>query len=141
MSAEDAKKTFNNGFNCSQSVFSAFAGRYGVERADAMRIAAGFGGGFGHMQTVCGAVSGAVMAIGCKYFDMNETAESKNLVYEKTFEFMQRFKKIHGSVDCWDLLGVDLKTEEGVQEAREKNYFQDKCGKYVQDACTIVDSL
>ncbi|NLF42508.1 MAG: C_GCAxxG_C_C family protein, partial [Bacteroidales bacterium] len=57
--AEYANECFSSGFNCAQSVFSAFCEDYGLEKNQALKIACSFGGGMGHLGEVCGAVSGA----------------------------------------------------------------------------------
>lgn len=44
--AETAVERFNNGHSCSQAVFSALAERLGMDCEMAVRVAAGFGGGW-----------------------------------------------------------------------------------------------
>ena len=58
---------FEEGFNCSQAVFSAWAEELGLDRETALRVATAFGGGMGHRGDTCGAVTGAFMAIGLKH--------------------------------------------------------------------------
>ena len=62
---EKARDLFLEGFNCSQSVFTAFCGRFGIDEEAAKKISAGLGGGVGRQREVCGAVSGAAMVLGC----------------------------------------------------------------------------
>ena len=65
--AQLAKKLFLDGYNCSQAVFGAYAEDFGIDFSTAMKISSGFGGGFGRMREVCGAVSGMTMVLGLKY--------------------------------------------------------------------------
>ncbi len=44
--SETAASAFSQSFNCSQSVFSAFASQFGLERQTALKLASPFGGGF-----------------------------------------------------------------------------------------------
>jgi len=44
-------------------------------------------------------------------------------------------------VSCSDLIGVDISTDAGLREARERNVFALKCAEYVRDACAILESL
>ena len=53
----------SGGYNCSQAVFLAFEDVVKRDRDTAVRVSAGFGGGFGRMREVCGAVSGMVAVI------------------------------------------------------------------------------
>ena len=57
---------FSQGFDCSQVVLGACADKIGLDPETAKKVAACFGGGmwYGHE---CGAVTGALMAIGAKY--------------------------------------------------------------------------
>ena len=46
--AEIAVTVFNQHYNCSQSVFSAFAPQLGMDRETALKLASPFGGGVGY---------------------------------------------------------------------------------------------
>ena len=62
--AEEAKRLFLEGYNCAQAVFCAFCDLTGVDVDAAARMASSFGGGMGRLREVCGAVSGALLALG-----------------------------------------------------------------------------
>ena len=49
---------FREGYNCSQSVVTAFADLYGFTREQALHMSASFGGGIGRMRETCGAACG-----------------------------------------------------------------------------------
>jgi C_GCAxxG_C_C family probable redox protein len=138
---ERASENFKKGLNCSQSVFEASSGILGLESEEAKAIAAGFGAGIGKTQKTCGAVTGAVMAIGCKHYDSKDHKGSKKKVYAKTREFLNKFERIYGSTACRELLGIDIKTDKGQEEYDKNNMFEEKCQKYVQDACDILEEM
>ena len=48
-----AKKYFEQGYNCSQSVALAFADEVGMDGKLIARLTGGFGGGMGRMREVC----------------------------------------------------------------------------------------
>ena len=52
--ADRAEELFRQGYNCSQSVFAAFADKAGMTEAEAAGIASPFGAGFGKLREVCG---------------------------------------------------------------------------------------
>ena len=60
---EKAQALFLEGCNCAQAVFAAFCDVTGFSRQEAMRLASSFGGGVGRMREICGALSGAFLAI------------------------------------------------------------------------------
>ena len=55
--ADRAEELFRQGYNCSQSVFAAFADAVGMTTEEAAKLASPFGAGFGKLREVCGAVS------------------------------------------------------------------------------------
>ena len=75
------------------------------------KIAYGFAGGIGNTGSVCGAVVGAVMAIGLK-LGRGETMEGmlRNLAVAQ--EFRERFEAEMGNIGCRELTGLDLTNQE-----------------------------
>ena len=55
---------FREGYNCSQSVVTAFADLYGFTREQALHMSASFGGGIGRMRETCGAACGMFLLAG-----------------------------------------------------------------------------
>jgi C_GCAxxG_C_C family probable redox protein len=69
---------FTHHFNCSQSVFTAFAPDFGISADESLKIACAFGGGMGRRQLTCCAVTGALMALGLKYAKDYMTMKVRN---------------------------------------------------------------
>jgi C_GCAxxG_C_C family probable redox protein len=132
---------FHNDLNCAQSVLSVYGNEYGIDEKSAKAIAVGFGSGIGKTQQICGALTGAVMVLGAKYFDEDNAAESKEKVYTKTRELLDSFREKNGDCNCRNLLGIDISTEEGQKLAHEKDVFNLKCKKYLSDVCDNLDKL
>ncbi len=142
MNEPDALEIFNSGYNCTQAVLSRFAERFGMSREEAFKVATGFGGGIARSGEACGAVTGAVMALGLRYGrkEGGDRADQEN-TYTKVNEFLERFRALHGSCVCRVILeGIDLKTPEGQQAFGEKN-MMDVCRRCVVDAADLVESL
>ncbi|MBS0011946.1 MAG: C_GCAxxG_C_C family protein, partial [Bacteroidales bacterium] len=93
---KEAVKSFRSGFNCSQSVLGSLAEIVKTDRSVLEKVAAGFGGGMGHMQGTCGALTGSFMAIslycGNKYPGNDERT---NEAYRLIKKFDSEFKKLH----------------------------------------------
>jgi C_GCAxxG_C_C family probable redox protein len=139
---ERALSAFDEGFNCSQSVLSAFAPELGLDREMALRVATAFGGGMGHRGDTCGAVTGAFMAIGLKHGRVRaEDSETRDLAYSLVNEFVKEFEARHGSVVCRELLGFDLSTPEGERLAEELWPDGMPCREFVRDAAAILKEL
>ncbi len=139
---EKAISSFRGNFNCAQSVFSSYATQNGIDRETALKLATGFGGGMGRMQNTCGAVSGAFMVIGLRY-GMGESGdtEARDKTYEVVREFTNRFQKIHGSINCKELLGCEISTLEGREYYDQNDFFEKKCLEYVKDSAKILEDI
>jgi C_GCAxxG_C_C family probable redox protein len=139
---ELAQAHFQRGFNCSQSVLAAFSADFGLEQEIALRVAGGFGGGMGRRGETCGAVSGALMALGLKYASLDpQDKAAKEGVYQQVRLFMERFAARNGSVRCNDLLGVDISTPAGLELARAEGRFGQRCPNFVGVAAEILEEL
>jgi C_GCAxxG_C_C family probable redox protein len=100
-SAEYGKNLFTEGLNCAQSVFSSLLKESGLDKREAAKIASAFGGGIMDMGKTCGAVTGALMALGLKYGTVFPYEyEKKMILKEKANEFLSSFQKEFGSLEC-----------------------------------------
>ena len=145
MSEKDrAVELFKEGFNCSQSVFTAFAYRFGMDEETALKVSAGLGGGLGRMREVCGAVSGGAMVIGsiCSATE-GKDGDSKQKNYELVREFAEKFAKENGSIICRELLELDVKMEESAKpEERTAQYYKKRpCVELVECAARIIEEM
>ena len=137
---EEAVETFSKGYLCSQAVFSTYAPLFGIDEQQALKIATGFGAGMARMQDVCGAVTGAFMVIGAKdgLTDVSNKAPLGK-TYQGVRNFANRFRELHGTIMCKELLCLDLNTDEGQKELREKNLLKTVCAECVRDAARILE--
>ncbi len=132
--------------NCCESVLTRIDERHPLPGfgQSIMRIASNFGGGVGGWQSVCGAVSGAAMALGLLYGTEGDEApeefeEKRRRMREVTKGFMRAFEEHFGHVDCLGLLGVDFRTEEGkMRYEAMKERGETRCGEYVEWASEEV---
>jgi C_GCAxxG_C_C family probable redox protein len=137
--SETAADTFSRSFNCSQAVFSTFASKLGLDEATALKLASPFGAGFARRGEVCGAVTGALLALGLAHGA--DTPAGKDLIYRLSQEFMRKFEEEHSSILCRELIGCDLSTPAGYQAAAEKRVFVTICPVLVSQAAEIVAGL
>ena len=131
--SDKAVELFKTGACCSQAVFCAFAEEFGMDAETAMKVSAGLGGGVGRMREVCGAVTGATLALGMKY------GPDKAAVYPHVQELCARFKAECGSIVCRELLAGSGATQGGAPEARTDAYYRKRpCAEMVRLAAELA---
>jgi len=139
---EKAVSCFNEGFSCSQAILSSYGVVFGLTRNTCLKIATGFGAGIAQRAEICGAVAGAIMVIGLKHGRTRVEDElSREATYERTQQFINRFKARNGTITCKQLLGHDISTPEGLQAAEEEKLFTEFCPKLVRSAAEILENI
>jgi C_GCAxxG_C_C family probable redox protein len=130
---------FRSGFFCAESVLLAIAESQGIQSDLIPRIATGFCSGISRTGGMCGAVSGAIMGINL-VAGRNSPAESIEVSYALTQKLISRFESQYGSVNCRQLIGCDLATEEGQRYFMEK-HLMERCLQYAEEATRMAVSL
>lgn len=139
---EIALQRFSQGYNCAQSVFTVFAEEAGLREEEARRIAALFGGGIGRTGQTCGAVTGALMALGLiAAHNSLQDSEAKDRLNQLAQRFMEEFRQQNQATHCQDLIGFDLREPEGHHLARQSGVFTERCPKFVESAVMLLDEI
>ncbi|MFX1586721.1 MAG: C-GCAxxG-C-C family protein [Promethearchaeota archaeon] len=139
---EKAVSFFNQGHNCAQAVLKAYGTQYDFDGDLAFKIASTLGGGLARSGNTCGAVTGALLAIGLRYRNLNiDDKENKELTYETGINFIEQFRSIYGTIKCKKLLGYDISTLEGREKANNNNLFEELCPKFVKSAAEILETV
>jgi C_GCAxxG_C_C family probable redox protein len=95
------------------------------------RVASGFGGGIARTGQVCGAITGAVMAVGwARGRDLPD--EPLDDLYGFGAGLVDDFTTEFGSTSCKMLIDVNLNDREEYKRARENGIFEEKCAVFVQ---------
>lgn len=132
---------FGKGFDCGQVVLSYFAEDLGLTVEEANRLAAAFGGGCGQGGT-CGAVAGAMMALGMKYGYFDEAhPEQKDEMMKIQGEFIAKFKEKRGSILCRDLLGHDISLPGEFDKVVEEGTMGTLCPVLCTECIAIAKEL
>lgn len=95
----------DKGYNCAQAVLCALSDYTDLKEKTALAIAAGFGGGL-RSGEVCGAISGAVMALGMSFpFTDSTDTEAKDKIAALAKECVASAREKFGCVNCSELKG------------------------------------
>jgi C_GCAxxG_C_C family probable redox protein len=115
--------------NCAQTVLVFALDLMGQDQ-DMERIAHYFGGGMNSMGEVCGAITGALLALGVWDYrrgaSASEIEETKATLRAAMREFAGQF----GACRCRELTGFDVSTPEGFQ-AFKASEAAERCQTYV----------
>jgi len=132
-------ESFNGGFYCSQAMLSTYCEGFELDKETALKISCGMAAGMARLSSTCGAVTGAYMVISLKHGNFVQGDKES---IEKTFaliqEFDKRFVEKHGSTNCRELLGVDLRYgDKDLASQRVKAH----CSGFVKDAAEILEAV
>lgn len=133
---ERSRELFESGWYCAESVLKAVAEQQGIDHELIPGIASGFCSGMARTCGECGAMTGAIMALGMVQGRREPDAERERL-YANVQGVIAQFKEQYGSTNCQQLTGVDLGTEVGQATFREEGKFSD-CLNYVETATRLV---
>ena len=132
---------FKQGYNCAQSVVTAFEDVLPLDKEMLLKVSQAFGGGFGRTRNLCGAVSGMGIVTGLLHADQEEIAKNKGDVYRIIQILDNEFKERNGSDNCMELLkNVKNVTQGYVPQVRDEEYYKARpCIKFVLDAVDILE--
>lgn len=134
--AERADVLFHEGYNCCESTLTALSEAMGVGDCGCLpAIATGMGGGVGHTGDICGAVTGAAMAIGLASSVMkldNHTAE-KQWANELVAELVDAFRREQNFLKCGELIPINWRAA-GAPETYKAGGCKAKCTGFVRFA-------
>lgn len=88
---------------------------------------------------ICGAVAGAVMALGMvKGRGPGEGAEAKDRAYQLAEQVVEAFRSRFGDVACRALIGIDLTVPEGRETFDREDVHYKLCVEYVAEAARLA---
>jgi C_GCAxxG_C_C family probable redox protein len=137
---EYAAELFLKGYNCAQAVSIAFCDLTGLDEKTAAKAISGFGGGFGRLREVCGAVSGMTSVISILYgYDGTEDDQTKMATYKLVQELAGQFRERCGSIICREILKNP--PSDPVPSPRTEEYYATRpCVRMVYTAAEILEA-
>ena len=124
---DEVKARFAAGQHCAQCTLLPWA-------EELQRMAAAFCGGMFRGDT-CGAVTGALIALGLVFGDDNAVME------QKTAQFQAAFRERFGSTICREILGYDLSQPGALDAARASGNMTERCPAFVRGASEILQDM
>lgn len=137
--AEAAKRHFDDGYHCAESVLLAAAEHAGIRSSLIPGIATGFCHGTARTWGTCGALNGAIMAVSLTHGRSSPgQPTAKNYTAVKTL--IDQFSNACGATLCSELMGCDLDTRDG-QKTYQDNHLRNQCREFVGVATRLAVQL
>ncbi len=137
--AKRSREHFESGFYCAESVLLAVAESRGIKSDLIPKMATGFCSGLSRTCGICGALSGAIMALNMVH-GRSKPDDSVDELYSRVQKLIDTFEGKFGSTNCKELTGCDLGTKQG-QEAFYAKNIKEKCFNYTEEAARMVVSI
>lgn len=134
-----AKKLFDSGFYCAESVLQAVAEDAAIHSPLIPKISTGFCGGISRSKGMCGAVTGGVMALGM-ILGRTSPDMPPDDTYLKVRELLITFETQFGSSNCFDLTGCDFNEAMDRQRWKESG-MASKCKEFTGAAARMVTEI
>ncbi len=142
---DKAQFMHRKGFNCAETVVWSLSSYWNLDVNTA--CVTGLGGGIARTGATCGALAGAIVALGVKVGRVEpEDDEKKQLCYRLGQQVISRFREDMGSTACEDIIGFVLAGEGGAERYAAGGFKDGKCKDAVEtavkaaiDVCEILD--
>ena len=133
-----AEADHSGGMNCAQSVLKQFCPMDLQVIQSALKISSGFGGGM-KMSSVCGALSGGIMALGLNLG--SDDPKYKGEIEAPVRDLISRFTEAMSYTDCQDIIGYDVNIPSQRELAISQGIMEKQCALAINTAIQIVDEI
>lgn len=122
-----------NVYGCAETVFVVLKSAYGLPDSTDSAAAMALNGGIAYSGGPCGVISGAAMAVGLLAAQrIADHRQAKTAARQITARLMDDFEDGYGSTACRDLIGMDLRTDEGHRAFIESAIWRDRCMSQIE---------
>ncbi len=140
--ARDLFLTDDNAHGCAEATYITLKRAFGLPDAEDSSAAMALNGGIAYSGGVCGALSGAALAVGqLAGRHIADHNEAKTKARELMMELMDEFEGEFGSITCRGLLGVDLRAPGEHDRFIESGIWQTKCMRQIEFSVQRLASL
>ncbi len=131
-----------NLYGCAETAFVVLKEAYGLPDSTDSSAAMALNGGVANSGGVCGAITGAAMAVGLlAERRIADHREAKGVARGIIAGLMDAFAAAHGAVACRDLLGMGIRSEAEHRAFIESGIWRDRCTAQVEFAVARLAPL
>lgn len=136
--------TKDNLYGCAETTLIVLQEIYGLPDPTDSSAAMVLNGGVAYSGRICGAICGAAMAVG-KLVERRiaHHKEAKQVARQIIIRLMEEFQTEYGSLNCRDLINLDISTPAGHDEFMRSGIWRETCMNQiefvVQQLCSLQD--
>jgi C_GCAxxG_C_C family probable redox protein len=120
-------------FGCAETAYMVLKAAYGLEEPMDPAAAIALNGGVAYSGGLCGAITGAALAVGMlAERRIVDHASAKRVARTIVAGTLEAFREEHGAVDCRDLTGCDLRAPGGHEAFLASGAWRDGCLRQVE---------
>lgn len=129
-------------YGCAETTLLVLQEAFGLSEPDDVSAAMALNGGVAYGGGICGAISGAAIAVG-RLADrrLADRDEAKRTAREVIAVLMDEFVRQHGAVDCRALLGRDIRTPGQHQAFLDGGLWRTVCMSQIETVVRRLASL
>ncbi len=129
-------------FGCAETTFVVLKEAFGLPDPADSSAAMALNGGVAYSGDVCGAISGATLAVGllagaC----VRDHLIAKRVARTTMAATVDAFRARFGAVDCRELIGLDIRTEQGHRAFIESGVWREQCMAQIEFAVRRLATL
>jgi C_GCAxxG_C_C family probable redox protein len=126
-------------YGCAETCFMTLKTAYGLEDPMDPSAAIALNGGVAWSGAMCGSLTGAALAVGLlAERRIADHGRAKLVARELVAAALERFRSVHGSLDCRDLIGYDLRAPGEHEAFLESGLWRTRCMAQIE---TVVSHL
>jgi C_GCAxxG_C_C family probable redox protein len=134
--------TDDNEHGCAETTYIVLKRAFDLPGPDDSSAAMALNGGVAYAGGVCGAISGAALAVGQLAGErIADHHEAKTAAREVVMDLMDRFETEFGSTTCRGLLGLDLRKPGEHDRFIESGIWRTNCMRQIEFAVEYLERL
>jgi len=134
--------TEENIYGCAETTFMVLKDAYGLPDPGDSSAAMALNGGIAYFGGVCGAITGAAMAVGIlAERRISDHKEAKRTARRIIMRYMDQFEEEYQTVNCRDLIGLDIRDEHGHHKFIEEGIWRTTCMDQIEFAVKQLFAL
>jgi len=127
--------TDENIYGCAETTFMALKGAYGIADPEGSAAAMALNGGVAYGGSICGAITGAAMAVGMlAQARIQDHKSAKRAARRVIMGYMDEFQRVYRSVNCVDLIGLNIRDEDQHRQFIESGVWRTVCMAQIEFA-------